>query len=183
MQPIAGKPLSECDFSFEPGDSLQVRFAKTICRGLVDNRVPRWVRLGRVIPSDAGPFSREHGGPTLWTPEPRFSHIHYIQARSIIVGFQYEARRDEKVIPLRLRSIEGRLKASLKKTTGIRYWDITEGKKKNKEWLRVQFRYDSDRSRLEQLLENMQKNTEDRRVLINNTVIALKTARKVFGWV
>lgn len=169
MSQRKGIQLSANNFTIEDDDSLHVRFAKIVCDGLVSVGVPPWVYIAKSFVADQGSlFKEKGGGPTLCTPVPKFNHIHWVQAKAVNVGFQYEGPHIK--LPSVIKVKWEVLRAELLKATGIEYRETT----KNSRWPRMQFLYQPKSLLLTDPI--------DRRMLIDNTKIALEVAGNVLNW-
>jgi len=163
--------LSANDFAIRPDDTPHIRFANTVCSGLVTIGVPSWVYIAKSFKAEKGSvFKEKGGGPTLCTPIPKFTHIHWVRAHDVMVGFQYEGPHAE--VPSILRLKWDILRAELLKATGIEYGETI----KNSKWPRMQFLYEPESLRLD--------DPADRQMMIHNTKLALEVAgsKQVFGW-
>jgi hypothetical protein len=186
-----GVPISSYDFSIRPGEPDVAKFAKLICNGLQRIGLPGWACLyppfcktdvsiyskwhGAEVPM----FSSVHGGPSICMPSSKLIHIHWVQNKKVIVGFEWRLSKDE-IGPSEQRKWDA-LKAALEvKLPHVKYRKDSTG---GDSWpFRWQYVYQIDPSKFKELLSRLQNDTEERHIMIDGTKQALTIAGEVFSW-
>lgn len=111
-------------------------------------------------------------------PVSKLVHIHWIQKHKIIVGFEWRLNSSEigAAENQKWHALRGAL------TRNLPQMEYTSSPTRGNKWpFRWQIAWNCNRERLGEIIEELQNDTEERRLMINNTRTALEVVGEVFG--